>query len=127
MADWRYYDDFTLKEHIQTQGCLAPYQNSLNHFSTCKTKEEIKKSVYDLTVVKNRFFPQPCQSLSKVEFKFVKADQEGQGDEFVLDVSFPDQVKMITQSRSVDVHALLGNIGGYIGLFLGTKNQLKEI
>ena len=31
----------------------------------------------------------------------------------------PQLAKIITKSRAVDVHALIGNIGGYIGLFLG--------
>ena len=38
---------------------------------------------------------------------------------FTLTIGYPRQVKIITQSRAVDVNALVGNIGGYIGLFLG--------
>ena len=36
-----------------------------------------------------------------------------------LMVSFPDKIKIITQSQEVDIQALIGYIGGYIGLFLG--------
>ena len=34
-------------------------------------------------------------------------------------VTYPSKGKTITQLQEVDAHALIGNIGGYIGLFLG--------
>ena len=34
-------------------------------------------------------------------------------------INYPEEVKTITQSQDVDVHSLIGNIGGYLGLFLG--------
>ena len=34
-------------------------------------------------------------------------------------INYPEEVKIITQSQDVDVHSLIGNIGGYLGLFLG--------
>ena len=34
-------------------------------------------------------------------------------------IEYPDKMKIISQARSVDFHTLIGNIGGYIGLFLG--------
>ena len=36
-----------------------------------------------------------------------------------ISVSYPNLMKVISQEQDVDVHALIGNIGGYIGLFLG--------
>ena len=38
----------------------------------------------------------------------------------MLTIQYPQKAKIITQSRAVDGNALIGNIGGYIGLFLGT-------
>ena len=38
-----------------------------------------------------------------------------------LSIFYPEEVKIITQSKDVDVHSLIGNIGGYLGLFLGTS------
>ena len=37
-------------------------------------------------------------------------------------------MKLITQQQAIDGHALIGNIGGYIGLFLGMleiQNKLE--
>ena len=39
--------------------------------------------------------------------------------------SFQLLVRIITQSKEVDIHSLIGNIGGYLGLFLGKLNFPK--
>ena len=44
--------------------------------------------------------------------------------DYLISISYPPMAKMITQSQAVDAHSLVGNIGGYIGLFLG-KFQAK--
>ena len=31
------------------------------------------------------------------------------------------------QSKEVDFHSLIGNVGGYVGLFLGNKTFLQQI
>ena len=36
-----------------------------------------------------------------------------------IDITYPEYARIITQSKDVDIHALIGNIGGYVGLFLG--------
>ena len=36
-----------------------------------------------------------------------------------IQIVFPDRMRVISQSKEVDVHTLIGNIGGYLGLFLG--------
>ena len=33
-------------------------------------------------------------------------------------------MKIIQQSKEVDIHSLIGNIGGYVGLFLGNDATL---
>ena len=43
---------------------------------------------------------------------------------FQLNVEYPDYARVIVQSKDVDIHALIGNIGGYVGLFLGMKGLL---
>ena len=45
----------------------------------------------------------------------------GQKEKWYFTLYYPKEVKIITQSKEVDFHALIGNIGGYLGLFLGKK------
>lgn len=40
-------------------------------------------------------------------------------------IGYPNEVKIITQSRAVTFDALVGNIGGYIGLFLGNLSNYE--
>ena len=35
-----------------------------------------------------------------------------------ITIQYPEEARIITQSKDVDVHSLIGNIGGYLGLFL---------
>ena len=45
---------------------------------------------------------------------------EGFGTEtWIFIMAYPEYIRIITQSKDVDIHALIGNIGGYVGLFLG--------
>ena len=41
-------------------------------------------------------------------------------------IGYPNEVKIVTQSRAVTFDALIGNIGGYIGLFLGNISYNKS-
>ena len=56
--------------------------------------------------------------MSKIDF--VNRDNDPTTEKiFSFTIEYPEQVKVITQSQAVDGHSLVGNIGGYIGLFLG--------
>ena len=80
----------------------------------------MKESRYDLDTMRKKF--NPCQEIINVEIGYIDMVQDyNVSDEgpLILHIQYPDQMKIITQAPSVDLHALIGNIGGYIGLFLG--------
>ena len=82
----------------------------------------MKESKYDLDTIRKKF--NPCQEMINVEIGYIDMAQDyNVSDEgpIIMHIQYPDQMKIITQARSVDLHALIGNIGGYIGLFLGTS------
>ena len=71
------------------------------------------------------FDPDPyCRTMTNVDFQTKAIDFKHLGYQFILNVIYPDQLKIITQSKSVDIHSFIGNIGGYIGLFLGKHNHI---
>ena len=128
LDEWWNSDEMILKKHIETHGCRAPYQTSVyKQFPMCNTKEKIQESIFEVFVAKKQYYPKPCQVLSKLEFGFYESDEDGTVDQFTFDVAFPDAMKIITQSRAVDGHSLLGNVGGYIGLFLGKQFLISKI
>ena len=42
-------------------------------------------------------------------------------------ISFPDKIKLITQSQKINSESLIGYIGGYVGLFLGRCIYIVEM
>lgn len=119
MLDGKYYDDLLLKKHIEDQTCRAPYHMEYKQVPICNTKEKIRASIYDMSNLKDNNILTPCRSLTKTDAQPREIDREYLGYAYRLMVKYPDQLKIIKQSKSVDMHSFIGNIGGYIGLFLG--------
>ena len=72
-------------------------------------------------------FNLPCEEMSHVFYKHLDiddfiVDMFGVIDMYTLQIAYPEKFKIITQKQDIDIHALIGNIGGYIGLFLGKQN-----
>ena len=121
VSDWQHYDDLVLSKHLETVGCANPYQNGNN--ITCDTQKEKEKAKYKFEINKDKYkyHTDPCQELTNVKYGLEKNIFSVFKNDTSLHfgISYPDKMKIISQARSVDFHALIGNIGGYIGLFLG--------
>ena len=66
-----------------------------------------------------------CEIISKM----LIADDDWAGSEdsnstLRVQLEYPETIRVIHLSKEVDVHSLIGNIGGYLGLFLGNINPL---
>ena len=113
------FDDLVLSEHIKTVGCRPPYLGSHTEFPMCNTQEKIREGMYEFKSVRNKYYPKACTRISKITVtRQASAHTEDLGY-WILGITYPEEVRLITQSKEVDVHTLIGNIGGYIGLFLG--------
>ena len=113
-----------LDAHIISKGCNVPYLRGIKDFPKCHKKEDVKSLFYDYNIVQNEYYPVSCQRLSKIVYEVTQYNQYGQyrgidSGTWELVIVYPKYYRVITQSKEVDVHALIGNIGGYIGLFLG--------
>ena len=80
-------------------------------------QKDIRESRIDTLARKQIEIPTACERLSEVR-KTVGSRPDFLGN-WILMIKYPEEVKIITQSQDVDVHSLIGNIGGYLGLFLG--------
>ena len=75
----------------------------------------------------SKYYPPPCQSIKKITYDYEEVTIEDDSNTmtntsswFRIVLLFYDQYyKQITQVRAYDMELLIGNIGGYIGLFLG--------
>ena len=81
----------------------------------------MKASPYTLYVRDNKTYTKPCLGMSKIDFTHTVDPSWKREMYFGTAIVYPVQLKIISQSQAVDFHSLVGNIGGYIGLFLGTN------
>ena len=126
----KHFDSIVLHEHVKTFGCTPPYLQSVenyskneNKFDPCKSQEKIKESKYEFYKVTTNYYPKACQRISRLNYDLGTYNPQQQ---WKVKIFYPEEVKIITQSQEVDVHSLIGNIGGYIGLFLGKLKLLRK-
>ena len=124
LNDWGKYDDLVLEHYLDTVKCRPPYMEQYVEIPECKTQEKVREAYYDgRSFAKKTPILDPCQEMPFVHYKheYLKIDKDETNglDGYGLTVILPTMAKIITQSQAVDAHSLVGNIGGYIGLFLG--------
>ena len=111
------YDVFKVKKAVENLGCKAPYQNLDYDVPFCNYNENL--SIFNEIVLNQEKFPPPCVEIPQVSFELSKIGAGRTFGFYPLHVVYPKHMKLITQQQALDIHALIGNIGGYIGLFLG--------
>ena len=125
--NWKAFDSLMIEKHIKETGCRPPYLSNDSKFSLCDTQRKLKDSLFERLYQPHRFSP-PCQSISKLDGKhdiYPKDDGQSwmtpytQPNWYSLIINYPDKMKVITQAQAVDFQALVGYVGGYVGLFLG--------
>ena len=122
LVEWMRFDDVILKKHHDTVGCSPPYHKSDK--SVCKTSAEMRDSIYEMSEVGSKYHSVPCEEMSNIAFKAHKVPGSRVSEYPQLYFEYPHRAKVIQQLKSVDLHSLIGNIGGYIGLFLGNTRSI---
>ena len=119
----QHHDLLMLHDKVMKLGCRAPYHTSIrNAMPICPNKEKMKLAHPSLTDNHhNKYYSLPCQTMSNIDFSFVEQEDSDvqRAGSFEVLLSPTDNYKMIEQSKAIDMQALIGNIGGYIGLLLG--------
>ena len=115
------FDENVMKKYISEQKCRPPYVNKYHSFQICKTANDIKDAKLTFGRTKMIQKIKPCRRISKLNW-----DEHSSGDdpynpkeELRIYVTYPEEVKTIEMHKEVDFHSLVGNIGGYLGLFMG--------
>ena len=115
-------NDFIIMEQMMVDaGCKPPQINSTQNLPTCSSKSDMKK-VKTPSYSNFLKYPKPCESVYFTHFTY--------GDLDVADKLTPPQFKLeilhshptfkcIRHIKAFDAQSLIGNAGGYLGLFLG--------
>ena len=77
-----------------------------------------------IDITKNQQDYLPCQQMPGIAYDILPRDKVYKEELIQIAVGYPEQVKIISQSRAVNIESLIGNIGGYIGLFLGMLYEI---
>ena len=129
LENWKNFDSLVLRQHVRKFGCQLPYARPKGDEMTkrvdypiCEDAKQMEISMYDFYKAKNDYYPKACHRISRLNY-FIKSPPANK--KWSLAILYPEEIKIITQSKEVDVHSLIGNIGGYIGLFLGNEGFYK--
>ena len=106
--------------------CKPPYWNSISkpNLTACSSKEKMKKLHDDFLKIRfsnNKNLYVPCNNLEKLHFDYFEFDAPEENDPHItISIVFVDlKFREIVSIRSFDLQSLFGNIGGYVGIFIG--------
>ena len=109
------YDNIQMLDFISKQGCRYPYSIMNQSLPLCNPNDKMIQSRLTYGKVKSNVGPKPCHRISKIRYEM----KQYKLDQFIIFIKYPEEIKVITLSKEVDIHSLIGNVGGYIGLSLG--------
>ena len=122
ISNWKSYDDIIVESHMEKVGCRAPYQKLFKNLSICQNVDEMKRSTFNGHALARDKFDVPCQEMPDINYKHLfhyEEIAENGTKKFSIFLQFSQRGKVISQLRAIDGQTLIGNIGGYIGLFFG--------
>ena len=121
-------------------GCVPPYWKTTRNFSQCQSQTQMKMfareafKAYNGNMEDVRDIVQPCIELKKITYSHTDTEYESKSYKeyfpglepkynesstaFFIDFSNSD-FKEIKEVEAFGIESLVGNVGGYIGLFLG--------
>ena len=113
------YDETAIAKFAEKIGCEAPYRRSIRNLTSCETSKQMKEASNALKELWNNF-QNPCTNAEVMTLIYKEQILTRNGSNwFHVTVDFPKKVKEIVTVKAVDIQSLIGNAGGYIGLFLG--------
>ena len=112
------YDEETLREHLEKIECRTPYQTTQRHLPICQAKEDMKAADYF-----NALKIKACTSLEFVTYRYEETNLIFKiiQSPFWVGMKLPRTFKEILMVKAVDIQTVIGNAGGYVGLFLGNN------
>ena len=116
------YDQKMIDDLLDGIRCKAPYQNPTKDLSICSSKKSMKQTMFNISSSPH-FLKPACTSIENINYRYSEMDvkdKEDYKDMFWLGLKYPDKFKDIHQVRAVDIQTVIGNAGGYVGLFLGS-------
>ena len=125
IEDSKNWDQQVLTKMFDEEKCRPPHSNK-EEYPICRNKNSLQKlnpdlvAFYDPDFV-DRFI-EPCDEVQSVSYNIEEFNKEPNTSIDSTNILFLfkyGKYKDIRHIRSFDVESLIGNMGGYVGLFLG--------
>ena len=132
--NWKNDDFITKSKFLRKVGCRPPHWKEFSNQPNCSNKDQMYKFAWMNLEQETR----PCRKVQKViysyeELDFMKPDllmipRKENERLFKLSIDFDNSMFMdINHIRAFDIETLIGNAGGYLGLFTGyALSQLPQ-
>ena len=117
------YDATAIKDHVMSVGCRAPFQMVNSEIPICSTSKDMHLAQYSVSLENfdSNPYPRPCNSMENIKFSYEDNGVHEWGPGFVrlwpLKPSY--YFKEIEQTKAIPFLDLVGNVGGFIGIFIG--------
>ena len=117
------YDKRAVEEHVQSIGCRTPFQEVDVDVPICTSVEDMRKAHFPISLENfdNQPYPRPCNSIDNIKFSY--EDHELRNNKAGVVRFWPlkpsNYFKEIEQARAIPFLDLVGNVGGFIGIFIG--------
>ena len=122
------YDKRILNHYASSKGCKLPYITQDEPFPVCRDAKILKENKFDYAKIRSLDYTPDCKIISKMaisdEYWSANLDILESNSSLGLQLEYPETIRIIHLSKEVDFHSLIGNIGGYLGLFLGKIRNL---
>ena len=138
--NWKYEDNIIYTKIFMNSSCKPSFwkMKGFEMFKICSTKKQMKDIFSSAINIKTESdYPPPCQEIEKIIYTYDEFDwlvdnwivNEGNMDSsvntekiFEILFNFVDGTYMeIQHAKAYDEWYLIGNAGGFIGLFLGCR------
>lgn len=120
------YDKRVVNKYIFDKGWRLAYLNGEEQTQLCRQMKMLKESRFQYATMRSIDIVPDCQVVSKLEesqkvwvLTGIVLEKEKLNSTLIIQMIYPDKIKIITSTKEIDIHTLIGNIGGYLGLFLG--------
>ena len=132
IQDWKNYDALMQEKHIDTIGCKAPYQKTIQDWPICNSQEKMRKTLFPIQTG----LSSPCRTVETINARKTETYDKNLGPEhqyqnmkihgkiwkewFGVTYQFlSDKFTIKINKKEMDFESLVGYIGGYVGLFAG--------
>ena len=123
-----YYDDLQIfKKFAEINSCKPPHWLGFKYPRICNTSKKMRDAYFGDVEVNNpdllKNFMKPCDQVQTLSLNTQESQQENKenlGTQAILGFVFRSlEFKEILHVQALNIEGLVGNMGGYIGLFLG--------